>query len=223
MTTQLHPQTARAHATPATALETHTPALALAAAATFGVGLLYAALVATLRGQALDTGLMSRIAAYHPDLHAVAELALSGPSLAALALAAGVGVLVQAVRSGWRAALVSVGIILATFVSAELLKHGLPRPSLGGHSMINSFPSGHTAAIAGICSALVVATRRSQARWLTVPVAAVIAVGGGLSTVVTGWHRPSDAAASVLLGIAWGALGTLALRGRDRDRSRAGS
>ena len=97
-------------------------------------------------------------------------------------------------------------------VTTQLLKHAvLTRPDFG-LGTLNSLPSGHTTVVASAVGAsLLVAPR------LWRPVIAVL--GGfattltGASTIVAGWHRPSDVIAALAVSLIWTAGVALVLHG----------
>ena len=103
--------------------------------------------------------------------------------------------------------------ILGASGTTQLLKHVvLERPDLNiSAATVNSFPSGHTTfAAAAMMSIFLVspAARRP-----------LVALGGwtyaaiaGASTLVLGWHRPSDVVAAYLVAVFWTLLAGLALR-----------
>jgi len=100
-------------------------------------------------------------------------------------------------------------------LSTQLLKHVvLQRPDLGlGDSLSNALPSGHTTAAASVSAALVLVVP-ARVR----PAAALLGAGyttaTGISTLVGGWHRPSDVVAAVLVVLGWAALATAMGAGR---------
>jgi hypothetical protein len=111
-----------------------------------------------------------------------------------------------------------VGLAMGgSVVVAEVLKDLLPRPELvAGPAWIlrNDFPSGHAAIAASIgIGALLVAPDRL--RWVVLPAGAAFAAVIGQASQITGWHRMSSAAGSVVLVIAasCAALFLLARRG----------
>lgn len=140
-------------------------------------------------------------------------------------IGAGIGavaVVVLSIRArSMRAAVVGVGVALAAGVSVQLLKRlVIDKPDLSVQEVaLNSFPSGHTtmAAVAGMVLVLAVpAVGR-------VPVglfAGLYTAVAGASTVVNGWHRPSDVIAAVFITAGWAMLGGLVLRlGAGLDRT----
>jgi PAP2 superfamily len=92
-------------------------------------------------------------------------------------------------------------------LSAELCKHVLlTRPQLVlGPLPGQSYPSGHAAVAfsVGVAATLCVPV---HLRRRTALIAVLYASGIGIATVAAGWHRPSDAAGSLLLVTAMAAL-----------------
>ena len=121
-----------------------------------------------------------------------------------------------AVRRSWTPALVMVpaalGSLLMTVVGKRVF--GRSRPPLADavppYEYSPSFPSGHSLnaiVIAGIVAYVLLLRRNSTAgRVTTVVVAAVYAVGIGLSRIYLGHHWLTDVVAAWVLGAAWLAL-----------------
>ncbi len=108
---------------------------------------------------------------------------------------------------------VAGALLLGAAGSTQLLKHVvLVRPDLNisGASM-NSFPSGHTAFAAAAMAAIFIiapVAHRPPVALLGWAYAAV----AGASTLVLGWHRPSDVIAAYLVVAWWSVLAGLFLR-----------
>ncbi len=124
-----------------------------------------------------------------------------------------------ALRRHGRAAVAALLVIVGANVTTQVLKHVvLERPDLG-HGIHNSLPSGHVTVVASAVAALlIVAPAAARA-----PIAGVgtFATGlTGLSTIVAGWHRPSDVVTALLVCLGWGAIGVL-VHGGQRERSTA--
>lgn len=119
-------------------------------------------------------------------------------------------------RWGLRAAVEAALTIAVGPALAELFKAVLP---VVGHRseahwvIGSSFPSGHTAIVTALClTLLVVAPSRSASPsssplssvwgWLLRLLAFALPVAVGVSTVVTGWHRPGDVVGGALVAIA---------------------
>lgn len=202
----------------------------LGAAYLVAFGAVYVLTVRTVPGRVVSDaalrGALRTRSAVSDSVHAV----LNVVSVGSLAVAMAVVVVIALLRLAGRAAVVSMGLLVAANVSTWLLKNYLlSRPDLGLHEAapetLNSLPSGHATAAFSAAAALVfvvpVALRR---------VTAVIGAAGGalvaLATMAAGWHRAGDAlAAFCVVGFwsvvaAWVVLrsGNLAVPGEDRWR-----
>lgn len=198
---------------------------ALLSAAVLLAGVLLLAHVAlqTVTGQSLDDVALAQARtdrnSYVPT--AVWHLAQLVPEL--VAIAAGVIALIWTVRTRrWIAALCALGMIIGANLTTQVLKHDvLTKADLGVHDVTaNSFPSGHTTATATLLLAVLLVVpphaRARAGRW-----GAVLAALTGMVTVFNGWHRPTDAAAGLLVVGTWGVLAVLALRFADAARARS--
>lgn len=130
---------------------------------------------------------------------------------AIIAVVAGCGVIAILRGKVWLAG-AAAAVIVGANVTTQLLKHSiLERPDFG-LGTLNSLPSGHTTVVASaVGAALLVAPR------LWRPVIALL--GGfattltGASTIVAGWHRPSDVVAALAVSLIWTAGVALLLHG----------
>lgn len=186
---------------------------------------LYLAFVRTYTGQSVDqlawSGGPGRYSVWSPTAANRYEmLATIGLSLAMLAVIA-TGLIRRKPRMLGAAAVLVVG----TWVTVRLLKTVLGRPWLTdvpGADMINTYPSGHTAAAAAIAgAALLVAPPRWRA--LTAVMAGGAATAMGVLTLHAGWHRASDAIGAFTVELAWLAAVVVCLiwwRGRARPETR---
>ncbi|QIK67469.1 phosphatase PAP2 family protein [Nocardioides sp. HDW12B] len=188
-------------------------ATALVAAAS--VGGVYLLAVLTPTGQHVDDRLMTWAATTVEDTGWAARLLGEVGQVPLLLLVTGaVAALAGAVHGPWRAVVVAA-VAATTVVVSQVLKAGLERPSLLDATMMNSFPSGHVAAVAGVAAALVLAVPRvlrAPTLLVTLPVVGAV----GLATVVLAWHRPSDVVASVLIAVACAGLGEALVPSRRR-------
>lgn len=178
------------------------------AAACAALTSLYAVAVCTVRGQAWDHRIWWHLHELSPvGARRVAEaLGVITP----LSCAAALGAIVLLAVAQRRLVPAVVGVVCAagTFVSAEVLKYTLERPDLGISHYGNSFPSGHTGAVAALAVAAVVALGGGlRAVWATLATLATALTG--LGVVLAGWHRPSDPVASALVAVAWAVVGLL--------------
>lgn len=134
----------------------------------------------------------------------------------------GVLALALARRLRWRA----LGP-LAAVAGADLLQQSLkalvqrPRPGVLHleHVTGSSFPSGHATESAAVAVALVLLARgrARRDRIAAAIIAAVLVAAVGASRVYLGVHYPTDVAAGIVLGSAWGATAAW-LTAERRDR-----
>ena len=97
----------------------------------------------------------------------------------------------------------------ANLTTQVLKKVVLERPELGTSDLLlNSLPSGHTTAAASVAAALVLVVPR-RLRPAAAVVGVVYTVATGMSTLVAGWHRPSDVTAAVLVVLTWSGVATM--------------
>ncbi|HEY9411635.1 MAG TPA: phosphatase PAP2 family protein [Jiangellaceae bacterium] len=124
-----------------------------------------------------------------------------------LAAAATIAVL----RRRWLLAVQVAVLVGGANITTQLLKHGVfDRPTLTDAvgSAGNSLPSGHTTVAASVAAALVLVVPR-RARALVAVLAAGYAALTGVSTMIGGWHRPSDVIAAFAVVVAWAGLTTI--------------
>jgi membrane-associated phospholipid phosphatase len=173
-----------------------------------GLFLLYLVFVGTPTGQHVDEELMKWVSATVSS-HGWAELILAWVSAGSVLLVAAALVGTTAALRGPLRALSCALAAGATVTAAELLKLTLARPSFLAEPTMNSFPSGHVAAVAGLAAALLIALPARRRRVVALLVV-MPAVGlTGMATVVLQWHRPTDVLGSVLLAVVVGGLTTM--------------
>lgn len=169
--------------------------MAVLSAVAFAVS--YGVAVANPWGQTVDTAMMAATArALGEPVWAQMVLDLVAPIsvLAAAALLAGIALL----RRRPVVAAYAFGVAIVTPVAASVLKNWLDRPYLGVDDLLNSLPSGHVAAVAGLVAAAWFVTAPAwRAVWAVVGAAGVAVTG--LATIALRWHRPSDVAAAIAL------------------------
>jgi membrane-associated phospholipid phosphatase len=113
--------------------------------------------------------------------------------------------------------------LVASIASAEIFKTvPFPRPNLLGGDAVataTSFPSGTVAAVAalgvGFVSVAPPAWRRSASR-----IGMSITAVAGISVLLLGWHRASDAVGGLALAFGWFAIGLAVLRTYSPDDER---
>lgn len=164
------------------------------------------------RGQLIDQRSMEAVIAGR-DTRLTLLSVLGYVSIGAIFLVSVCCVAVAAIRGQFKVAVGAVVVIVGANLTTQVLKRVvLERPDfgLGTH---NSLPSGHTTVVASLVAALILV---SPPRLRPV-IAAVgsFAIGiTGLSTIVAGWHRPSDVAASVMISLGWMAVACLVSGGK---------
>ena len=168
-----------------------------------GFVVLYLVAVWTPVGQQLDEAAMQWTAAAVAG-EGWAETLLHAVSAGSALLVGTTLAVVTALTRGLRPA--ALGLLSASIVmvGAQVLKLTLTRPDFSVGALVNSFPSGHVAAVTGLAVALLLAFPAGQWRRVAlVGVAPVVALTGA-ATIVLEWHRPSDVLGSVLLAAAVG-------------------
>ncbi|WP_308495801.1 phosphatase PAP2 family protein [Kocuria sp. cx-455] len=178
----------------------------------------------TMTGQSLDDEALTQAKADRTTFFPWIFLAAARHVPELVSIAAAVLALVWTVRTRrWIPALVGLGMILGANLTTQFLKRVLlDKPDYGIQQIVhNSFPSGHTTATATILVTLLLVApphlRAKTATW-----GWVMAAITGMLTVLNGWHRPSDAAAALLVVGAWGVLAVLSIRLVDGALSRPG-
>jgi membrane-associated phospholipid phosphatase len=172
----------------------------VAALLAVAMGVTYVLFVWTVEGQVVDHQIMSLFDPTFVRASGEVPVPLQVP-VPALFVGTLVVVLVVGLwRRDARRTVAAVALMGVTAGIAEVLKEGLIRPDLAEElrRTSNSFPSGHvTAAAVSVFALLLVSA--GAARWV-VGLAGWAWVGAvGVSTLVAGWHRPSDVVGGILL------------------------
>jgi undecaprenyl-diphosphatase len=109
-----------------------------------------------------------------------------------------ISLLLLAFRASWRSRALSVAaMIILIFACIAALEVLIPV-----RSGFDAFPSGHATGSMAAATALVVLTWRARARIAVLLVAAVLAVGVGVSRVYLGAHYPADVVAGWCIAVA---------------------
>jgi len=104
------------------------------------------------------------------------------------------------------------GANLTTQIFKALLAHPRFQAILGAEQLAtNTFPSGHTTAVASIAIAFLFVVPREW-RALTALIGTVLVATVGCSVMALGWHYPSDVLGGILVASAWGFAALAALR-----------
>lgn len=179
----------------------------------------------TTTGQSLDDEALAQAKADRNKFFPWIFLAAAQHVPELVSIAAAVLALVWTIRTRrWIPAAVGLTMILGANFTTQFLKRVLlDKPDYGIQQIVhNSFPSGHTTFTATILITLLLVApphlRAKTAMW-----GWVLAAVTGMLTVLNGWHRPSDAAAALLIVGAWGVLAVLAIRFADGALSRPGA
>lgn len=169
-------------------------------------------------------------------LHFLEPGARGGSAAAAVVLLGDLGVLLPllalacaiAVARGLpRAALAAFAVVAGANLTTQLFKAALAHPRVQvmlGMDQIaaNSFPSGHTTAVASIVVAYLFVVPRE---WIvTVALGGTLAVAAvGSAVMALSWHYPSDVLGGILVVAAWGfaTLAVLRAAGAPPRRQRA--
>ncbi|MFT4187496.1 MAG: phosphatase PAP2 family protein [Aeromicrobium sp.] len=168
----------------------------------------------TARGQRFDHWAMSTVVAGR-DTHLAVLSVLGYLSIGALAVVAAGSVGLALLRGNIRLAVAAATIITGANVTTQVLKRVVLERSelVDGIFAHNSLPSGHTTVVASILGALCLASP-AWLRPFFITVGAFAVALTGASTVVAGWHRPSDVLAAVLVCLFWTALVAIGVGGR---------
>lgn len=171
--------------------------------------------LATPLGQRLDERAMNTVVAGRDTQLQVLSV-LGYVSIGAIVVVALACVALALVRGRVPLAVGALTVIAGANVTTQVLKHVLLTRSDvvdGVVVPVNSFPSGHTTVVAAGVGALCLVSPRWM-RPLVVPLGTLAVTLTGASTVVAGWHRPSDVVGAVLVTTAWTALVSFVL-GRE--------
>lgn len=193
------------------------PAALTAVAALALGGVLVWFVLLTPLGQRLDERAMNTVVAGRETQLQVLSV-LGYVSIGAIGIVSIVCVALALSRGRVPLAVGALTIIAGANVTTQVLKHVLLQRAdlVDGVVASNSFPSGHTTVIASGVGALCLVSPRWM-RPLVVPVGAFAVALTGASTVVAGWHRPSDVVGAVLVTTVWTAAVSVLL-GSDHER-----
>jgi membrane-associated phospholipid phosphatase len=199
--------------------------LLLFAAGSVATWLAWRFFVATATGQRIDNTALRGSAIGRGTLWEWVEPVLNIVSVPFIVAVLGATALTALVRRRPLLALQVIILVGGANLTTQLLKYAVwSRPELTEQvgSAANSLPSGHTTVAATAAAALLLVAPRTAR-----PAVAVLAGGytalTGLSTMIGGWHRPSDVIAAVTVVLAWAGLATVVTsfgppeRPSDRD------
>ena len=179
----------------------------------------------TAAGQRFDELALAGSEHGRGTLWQVAEPVLDVVSVAFIAAAVVVVLVIAALRRAWGLGLQVAVLVAGANLTTQVLKHDvLERADLGvlTERPGNSLPSGHTTVAASVTVALLLVVPRRM-RPLVALLGAAWTAATGVSTLVGQWHRPSDVLAALLVVGAWTGL-VVALTPRSAvDRTSGGT
>lgn len=169
--------------------------------------------IGTTTGQQYDDAAMNTFSAGRDARMAL--LSVLGRVSIGLILAVMVACIMTALLRGrlqW--AVGAVVVIAGANITTQLLKNmALDRPDLAGLGTLNSLPSGHTTVVASATAAALLVVPPIFRAPLALAGAAATTLTG-TSTIVAGWHRPSDIIAALAGSLAWAAIVSLVVARR---------
>jgi membrane-associated phospholipid phosphatase len=185
------------------------------------VVLVYEIFVGSFRGQVID---QSALEGAH-----IGRPRVIGAALSVLGLLSAVGIVlttigvvaVAAARRRLDLAIGAAAIVVGANVTSQLVKYQVfDRPQLGLDAGVhNTLPSGHATIAASLAAAAVLVVPPRARPW-TAALGAAAAALTGVSTLVAGWHRPSDVVAATFVVGAWSGLVASVLDVRRVSRPR---
>lgn len=129
-----------------------------------------------------------------------------------LAIACGIALVRREPRSAAAALALVAGANLTTQLFKALLAHPRFQSILGAEQLdSNTFPSGHTTAVASIAIAFLFVVPRDL-RAVTALFGAALVAAVGCSVMALAWHYPSDVLGGILVAAGWGFAALAALR-----------
>lgn len=184
------------------------PALVVAAASALAVAAVHLMFVTSVTGRRVDGAALAGAGYGQGRLWQLAEPVLDVISVPFLVVVLLVAMLLAVLRRRIALAIQIVVLVAGANITTQVLKNVLERPDLGLDDRVaNSLPSGHTTVAASAAAALVLAVPR-RFRPLAAALGAVYTAATGVSTLIGGWHRPSDAVAAIVVVLGWAGLVT---------------
>lgn len=190
------------------------PGAGTLAASVVGTALVAYVALRTPRGQSLDERALRAVQVDRDGLVTLLSV-LGRVSIGAVVLVSLVCVAVALLRGSGRLAVAALGVVAGANLTTQVLKHGLLERTDFGVVSANSLPSGHTTVVASAVGALCLVAPRAIRPVVTFVGALAVTLVGS-STVVAGWHRPSDVVAALGVSLAWTALAAVVVGGHRR-------
>ncbi len=196
----------------------------MAIAGVVGMWLSWRFFVSTEAGQRLDETAFTGSEFGRNTLWRAAEPVLDVVSVPFVVVVLGAAAVIAVVRRRWFMAIQVAVLVGGANVTTQALKHVvIDRPTLTSDvgTIENSLPSGHTTVAASVAAALVLVVPRGAR-----PVVAILGAGyatiTGISTMIGGWHRPSDVIAAIAVVLCWAGLTTVITAISSPERAGAG-
>lgn len=173
--------------------------------------------VATAYGQRVDESAMHTVSAGSVALQQLHSY-LGNITVGTTAVVLTACVVFALLRRRFAIAAGAIAIVAGANITTQFLKKVyFDRPNFD-LATINSFPSGHTTvAISAVLAAVLVAP--PLVRPLVVALGSFAATLVGTSTIVGGWHRPSDVVGALAVALAWGTAVAIAVGTIHRPQS----
>lgn len=203
--------------------------LTLFLAGAAGTWMIWRYFVETTTGQQLDNTAFRGSSIGRGTLWQWAEPVLNVVSVPFVIAVLGTTAVIALLRRRWLLAIQAIVLVVGANLTTQLLKHVIwDRPALAepAGAVSNSLPSGHTTVAASAAAVLLLTVPRANRPWVTL-LAAGYAALTGVSTMIGGWHRPSDVAAAMTVVLAWAGMTTMVTaytapdpsEGSDRSRT----
>lgn len=169
--------------------------------------------IGTTAGQQYDDAAMNTFSAGREARTALLSV-LGRVSIGLILVVMVACIMTALLRGRVRWAVGAVVVIAGANVTTQLLKTmALDRPDLAGLGTLNSLPSGHTTVVASATAAALLVVPPAFRAPLALAGAAATTLTGA-STVVAGWHRPSDIIAALAVSLGWAAVVSLVVANR---------
>lgn len=176
--------------------------------------------VNTSQGQLLDDAAFRGSVIGRTQLWRAAEPVLDIIDGAFIVLVVSAAAVIAVLRRQWRLAIHVAILVVGANVTTQVLKHLLLDRPAYVDNIDNSLPSGHTTVAASAAVALVFVVPQAIK-----PIAALLGAGytalTGVSTMIGGWHRPSDVVAGIAVVLLW--AGVAVLFGAEQPERRSAS
>lgn len=182
-------------------------------------GLAYFLGVGSFLGQRAEASVLDA-SAFEPDPAGPLRLVTTPNVLIALGI---IGIIALWVHGILRTVSI-LGVSALAIIASQLLKERwLDRPQLLEFDAANTFPSGHMTVYAVLVGALIWALP-AGARWLVMPISALLLCVVSWQLLEYGWHRPSDLLGALALALfAFAVAAWIGPRASKRSRRRSGA